>query len=70
MGSNLYASNNGKNFTKLNKKGLRTTLGGVLKPLKNGRKYYFAVTAVGADGTESKRVVSKRVVPSRHARKF
>ena len=70
VGYNLYVSTNGKKFTKLNKKGLRKTPGGVLKPLKNGKKYYFAVTAVGSDGTESKRVVSKKIVPSRHARKF
>ncbi len=69
VGYNLYVSTNKRTYKLLTTKGPRKALSANLHPLKNGKKYYFAITAVDSDGTEGQRVVSKRVVPSRHARK-
>jgi fibronectin type 3 domain-containing protein len=66
-GYNVYFSTDKRHFKKLNKDGVRKSPKAVLKPLKNGKKYYFGVSAVSEDGTEGPKVF-RAVTPSRHAR--
>ena len=62
-GYNLYRSDDGKSFKLLTKKGPRNIQSALLKPLKNGHAYYFAVTSVTIDGKESQRTMQS-VVPA------
>ncbi len=62
MGYNLYVSDDGTNFKRVTKFP-QTASQALLKDLKNGKTYYFAVTSVTADGSESDKVV-QRVQPA------
>ncbi len=57
-GYHLYVSDDGSGFRRLTK-APQTVLKALLKPLKNGKTYYFAVTAVDVNGIESDMVVQK-----------
>ena len=62
VGYHIYASDDGKAFKQLTKSGPKNILKVVLKPLKNGKTYYFAVTSVSTAGEESDKVIQS-VVP-------
>jgi fibronectin type 3 domain-containing protein len=63
IGYNLYTSDDGRTYKLLTKKGPRNVQSALLRPLKNGKTYYFAVTAVTQDGKESEKTV-QTVVPA------
>ncbi|HEY5038251.1 MAG TPA: PorV/PorQ family protein [bacterium] len=57
IGYNLYTSDDGKSFRRLTKSGPKNIVKVVLRPLKNGRTYYFGITSVMPDGKESEKKI-------------
>ena len=63
VGYHVYTSDDGQVFKRLTASGPKDILKVVLKPLKNGKTYYFGVSSVMADGGESEKKVQV-VIPS------
>ncbi len=63
VGYHIYTSDDGKTFRQLTKGGPKLIQKVVLKPLKNGKTYYFGVSSVTADGKESDKAI-QTVIPT------